>query len=233
MLGRETVNLNDIPHFLVGGETGSGKSVLLKNVIFQTAMKGADVRIACMKGGVDFPHTWQKKFKLVKDKEGVLETLITLTDELKNRQKLFLSAGCENLGEYNKQSGGNELKRLIFAFDEITDVLDKTGLSKTDKEFVEKIESHLSKLARLGRAFGINLFLSTQRSSADVLSGQISNNIGLRVCGRANSVLSKIILDDTVASKQIPKNAKGRFITNTGTIFQGYWFDAKCYFNND
>jgi S-DNA-T family DNA segregation ATPase FtsK/SpoIIIE len=232
-LGRELINLNNTPHLLIGGESGSGKSIMLKHLIFQSSVKGADVHLSCFKGGVDFPRSWHNRFNIVTEKEDLLTLLTSITDELERRKKLFLEVGCDNLVNYNKQNVGNELKRIIYACDEITDVMEKTGRSKADVEFIGKIEACLSKIARLGRAFGINLMLATQRSSADVLSGQISNNIGLRICGRANSVLSKIILDDTSASKLIPKNAQGRFITNTGQIFQGYWFDDKKCFTDE
>jgi S-DNA-T family DNA segregation ATPase FtsK/SpoIIIE len=88
-----------------------------------------------------------------------------------------------------------------------------------------QIENKLSTLARLGRAFGIHLILSTQRPDAAILPGQIKNNLDFRVCGRADNVLSQIILDNTSATEQIPKDARGRFITGDGAVFQGYLFD--------
>lgn len=66
--------------------------------------------------------------------------------------------------------------------DEVAEILDKTGLTKEEKEQVTRIENRLSTIARQGRAFGIHLFLSTQRPDANILSGQIKNNIGYRIC---------------------------------------------------
>ena len=74
-------------------------------------------------------------------------------------------------------------------------------------------------------AFGIHLILTTQRPDANILSGQIKNNVNCRICGRADTVLSQIILDSTAAAEQIPKDARGRFILHDGTVFQAYWFD--------
>ena len=68
---------------------------------------------------------------------------------------------------------------------------------------------------------------SRQRPGANILPGQIKNNMDFRVCGRADSVLSQIILDNTSAADQIPKDARGRFITGDGTVFQGYLFDEE------
>jgi len=114
---------------------------------------------------------------------------------------------------------------MIFACDEVAEVLDKTGRSKEDKDLIGQIESKLSVIARQGRAFGIHLLLATQRPDATILAGQIRNNIDCRVCGRADSVLSQIILDNTDAAEQIPKDAQGRFINGDGVVFQGYLFD--------
>lgn len=97
------------------------------------------------------------------------------------------------------------------------------------KELLAQIENRLSTIARLGRAFGIHLILATQRPDANIIPGQIKNNMDFRVCGRADSVLSQIILDNTSAAEQIPKDARGRFITGDGTVFQGYLFDEERF----
>lgn len=95
------------------------------------------------------------------------------------------------------------------------------------KETLAQIESKLATIARLGRAFGVHLILATQRPDATVISGQIKNNLDFRVCGRADNVLSQIILDNTSAADLIPKDARGRFITGDGTVFQAYWFEDR------
>ena len=160
------------------------------------------------------------------DEQSVLELLTELVEELERRKKLFAAAGQANIDRYNKTEN-QDLRRYIFACDEIAEMLDKTGLTKEQKETVGKIESRLSMIARQGRAFGIHLILATQRPDANILSGQIKNNLNIRICGRADHVLSQIILDRTEAADQIPDYAQGRFITQDGTVFQAYWFDDK------
>ena len=222
--GPVTVDLAKVPHILLGGSTGSGKSVLLKLLLMQTIRKDADVSIADFKGGVDFPPAWHKACRMCFEEQSTLELLTELTEELERRKGLFASAGLPNIDSYN--AGREEkLKRHIFACDEIAEMLDKTGLTKEQKETVTKIESRLSMIARQGRAFGIHLILATQRPDANILSGQIRNNINCRICGRADNVLSQIILDNTAAAEQIPKDASGRFLLHDGTVFQAYWFD--------
>ena len=224
LTGPVTVNLAHIPHILLGGSTGSGKSVLLKLLLMQSLRKGAEVYIADFKGGVDFPKVWHQKCRMCFTEEDLLYTLGQLVAVLEYRKGRLAETGCPNLDAYNEATGDN-LPRLVFACDEVAELLDKTGRSKEEKERLGQIENRLATLARLGRAFGIHLILATQRPDANILPGQIKNNMDFRVCGRADSILSGIILDNTSAADQIPKDARGRFITGDGTVFQGYLFD--------
>ena len=222
--GPITVDLAAIPHILLGGSTGSGKSVLLKLLLMQSLQKGAMVYIADFKGGVDFPPVWHEKCRMCFDEDALLELLTSLVDELERRKTLFKETGSPNLDAYNKVTG-EHLTRCIFACDEVAEVLDKTGLSTEEKKLISQIESKLSIIARQGRAFGIHLILATQRPDANLIPGQIRTNLGCRICGRADNILSQIILDSTAAADQIPKESRGRFLLHDGTLFQGYWFD--------
>ena len=65
-----------------------------------------------------------------------------------------------------------------------------------------------------------------RKLDANILSGQIKNSLDFRVCGKVDNALSQIILDNTNAADQLPKDARGRFITGDGTVFQGCLFDA-------
>ena len=222
--GPVTVDLARVPHILLGGATGSGKSVLLKLLLMQANKKGANVCIADFKGGVDFPPVWHKECRMCFEEQSTLELLTELTGELERRKQLLKAAGLPNIDHYNAATGEN-LQRYIFACDELAEMLDKTGLTKDQKEIVVKIEGLLGTIARQGRAFGIHLILATQRPDSTILNGQIKNNINCRICGRADNVLSQIILDNTSAAEQIPEDAQGRFILHDGTVFQAYWFD--------
>ena len=224
LTGAVTVNLANIPHILLGGSTGSGKSVLLKLLLMQSLRKGAEVYIADFKGGVDFPKVWQKQCRMCFTEEDLLYTLGQLVAVLEYRKGRLAETGCKDLDAYNEATGEG-LPRLVFACDEVAEMLDRTGRSKEDKELLAQIECRLATLARLGRAFGIHLILATQRPDANVIPGQIKNNLDFRVCGRADDTLSSIILGNNSADDQIPKDARGRFILQDGTVFQGYLFD--------
>ena len=222
--GPVTVDLARVPHILLGGATGSGKSVLLKLLLMQANKKGANVCIADFKGGVDFPPVWHKECRMCFEEQSTLELLTELTEELERRKQLLKVSGLPNIDHHNAATGDN-LKRYIFACDELAEMLDKTGLTKEQKEIVNKIEGLLSTIARQGRAFGIHLILATQRPDSAILNGQIKNNINCRICGRADNVLSLIILDNTDAADLISDDAQGRFLLKGGSMFQAYWFE--------
>ena len=131
-LGLESVDLSKIPHILLGGSTGSGKSILLKVLLVQSLKKNAVVSIADFKGGVDFPRVWHDKCKMCFDEDTLLTLLTELTDELERRKTLFRDTECANIGDYNRRSAV-PLQRHIFACDEVAEVLDKTGLTKEQK----------------------------------------------------------------------------------------------------
>lgn len=223
--GLEVIDLNKTPHALIGGSTGSGKSFLLKILLRQCVLKHAAVYIADFKGGVDFSPWWKQNTVFVTDENNVIAVLESLVKTIEERKILFNKYSTANLKAYVAVAGsiGNEPpQRHIFACDEVAEMLDKTGADKERREIIQRIEYLLSVIARQGRAFGVHLMLATQRPDANILAGQIKNNIDYRICGRADDVLSKIILDNTEASN-IPKTAQGRFILHDGTEIQGFY----------
>ena len=219
-----TVSLNTYPHFLIGGSTGSGKTVLLKFMLMQCLRNGYKVIIADFKGGVDYINVWHETCTFICDKDTVIKNLIELLTILESRKKILRDAGCVNISEYNRLND-LQLDRIIFACDEVAELLDKTGADKASKELSAKIESMIATIARQGRAFGIHLVLATQRPDANIISGQIKNNIDYRVCGRADNVLAQIILDTADAASQVPKDEPGMFLNQEGIIFKGYLFE--------
>lgn len=232
--GQEIWDVNIKTHGCIGGSTGSGKSLLEKLIMIQGINKGYKVILYDFKGGVDFPPPWEKYIELNFDYDSTIKSLSALVDEMNYRKNLFKEVGCSNIKEYNN-THDDRLKRYLICIDEIAEMLDKTGLDKQTKEKVTTIEGYLSTLARLSRSFGFTLLVCTQRPDATILSGQIKNNLDFRACGRADNVLSQIILDNTDASKKISKQARGRFLTDEGRIFQAYlvYKDISNYITND
>ena len=221
--GNISINLDKIPHVIIGGSTGSGKTQLLRFLLMQAINKKEKVYIADLKGGIDYQGKWKTSTHLCISEDEVINILTELENELNNRKKILDNSGYHNISEYNIKTN-NDIQRIIFACDEIAELLDTTGLSKDQKEKVKQIESKLSTLARLGRAFSINLFLATQRPDADIMPGQVKANIDYRIAGRCDEPLSRV-LGVPDAHKLVPKDIAGRFILYDGTLFQGYLFD--------
>lgn len=224
--GQVTINIAISPHILLAGSTGSGKTILLKLLLMQALKKKAEVYIADFKGGVDFPRVWHNhdKCHFITEKEDLLNDLDEIVIELHRRKVLLADSDCANIDEYNSKYH-RHLHRIIFACDELAEVTEKSGLDKKEKELVSMIEASLSTILRLGRAMGIHAVLCTQRPSRDVIPGVVVNNSDIKICGRADDVLSQIVLDKTDASDLISKSAQGRFLTNDDVLFQAYWFD--------
>ena len=178
------------------------------------------------KGGVEFGKQYEHYGEVITERERALAVLDMLVEENTRRLKLFRDLEVKNLSEYNKKTHQNLCRIGVFS-DEIAEMLDKKGVSKENKQIYEQLEAKLSTLARLSRATGINLFLGVQRPDATVLTGQIKNNVPVRISGRfADKAASEIVLGNTDAV-DLP-DINGRFLYKVGneTIeFQSFYFD--------
>ena len=221
--GLVTVDLTKIPHILLGGSTGSGKTILLKLLLRQCVEKDASLYLIDLKGGMDY-YGWECVCHTAYTMAKARDILKELVKELETRKEVLRRAGCSNLQIYNERVRPL-YKRIVIGCDEIAELLDKTGRIKADKEIIDEITGYLATIARQGRAMGIHIIAATQRPDSNTLPGQIKCNIDCRICGRADNVLSQIILDNTDAADAIPKDAQGRFIMSDGTVFQGFWSD--------
>lgn len=139
------------------------------------------------------------------------------------RYQLLTDKGYSNIDEYN--TAGGSMRRVCLFVDEIAECLDRSNAAdKEQKKIIEAVSQSISSLCRLGRAAGIHVFLSTQRGSADVLSGQIRSNV-FKILGSADDNLSILTLGTADAARKIPSDARGRFIDERGNMFQGYYSD--------
>ena len=220
--GEEVMDLSVTPHVQCGGITGSGKTVLLKNVLYQMRRKGAEIYLADFKG-VDFTFKEQEMYHCISEKEKLLELLESLVSEMNRRKELFRGNGTENILKYNQKNRDECIPRIILASDEIAYAFQKKGLKGHDKEVVDNIERNMELIAQQGRAFGIHLWLSTQRGDADTIPPQIRSNLTFRICGRASELLSRVTIDSPAAS-QIPSSLKGRFVDENDVFFQAFDF---------
>ncbi len=119
-------DLNRTPHALIAGETGSGKSVILRTILKQFILKNCKVYMIDFKGGVEFGLQYEKYGEVITDRQRAVTVLEELVKENERRLKIFRECGAKNLKEYNKKTGEN-LPRIGLFCDELAEMLDKKG----------------------------------------------------------------------------------------------------------
>jgi len=212
------IDLNKNAHAFIAGETGSGKSNILKGLIYQSIVKFYDVILIDFKRGVSF-STFDKHIKIYSEHEESKIILEKLVAETNARYDYFRKKRVEDLRAFNNL-GGRQMCRIIVFIDELAELI-KTS----DKEATKSIMNSLETLTRLSRGAGISLIMGIQRPDSTVITGQIKNNVSFRVCGRfVDPEPSRIMLGNDMATK-IP-NKKGRFIIKDDdyTEFQAFRF---------
>lgn len=217
--GYITIDLDRNAHVLIAGETGSGKSNILKLLVYQSLVKNYNVTLIDFKRGVSFSN-FSNMVKIVYEYEQSAATLEEVVEETKRRLDLFRSTKVDNITNYNKITTLKNLNREIIFIDELAELL-----NTRDKELSNRLYDALETLTRLSRAAGIHLVIGIQRPDATVVSGQIKNNISCRICGRfVDKEPSRIMLNSDEASK-LP-NVKGRFIIKDDELqeFQSFYY---------
>lgn len=230
--GTVKINLNKSPHLLAAGETGSGKSVVLRCCLWQLIKQDAKIVMIDFKGGVEFGIDYEQYGEVIMDRKRAAEVLREIVEENDRRLKMFRQARVKNLPEYNKKFNEN-LCRIGILCDEIGEMLDKKGKAKEEKAIYEELESYISSIARLGRAAGINLLLGIQRPDANIITGQIKSNVPVRICGRFKDKVSSEIVLGSSAATYLP-NVNGRFVFSMGNEMlqmQSYLFEDEKVLN--
>ena len=199
------IDLRKEPHAFVSSKTGHGKSNILKCMIHQAINKGYDVVLIDFKRGVSFSD-FTEYIDVHFDYIPAIEALKAMVAETTRRLDLFRESRVDNLGDYNKVTGNNLERKIIF-IDELTELL-----KPSDKALSKLIYDSLEALTRLSRAAGIHLIMGIHRPDSTIITGQIKNNVSFRICGHfADKEPSEIMLGNSAANK-LPKDTKGRFI---------------------
>lgn len=196
-----------LPHMLIAGTTGSGKSVCMNSLILSLLFKATpeEVRLIMVDPkmielGVynGIPHLLIPVVTDPKKAAGALQWAVV---EMMKRYSLFAEVGARDLATYNnlilKQEGGQRLPQIVVLIDELADLM---MIAAKD------VEESICRVAQMGRASGIHLVIATQRPSADVITGLMKANIPSRIAFAVDSALnSRIILDTTGAEKLVGK----------------------------
>lgn len=203
------VDIAALPHLLVAGTTGSGKSVLLNSIVMSMLMRATpkELRLIMVDPKrVEFtfyaglPHLYVPVVTEPRQAASALQWSVT---EMERRLKVFEHYKVRDIGSYNRAVESGKLSEMenppdtmpffVIVIDELSDLMMVAG---------KDVEASIVRIAQLGRAAGIHLIVATQRPSADVVTGLIKANIDNRVALSVdNSINSRIILDQTGAEK--------------------------------
>ncbi len=212
------VDLTKMPHLLVAGATGQGKSVGLNTIITSILYKKhpAELKFVLIDPKrVELPlyskierHYLAKlpgeEDAIITDTQKVINTLYSLCIEMDNRLELLKAAQSRNIKEYNEkfitrrlnpEKGHRYLPYIVLVIDEFADLIMTAG---------REIEGPLGRLAQVARAIGIHLIISTQRPTTNIITGFIKANFPTRIAFRVfSSIDSRTILDVTGADRLV------------------------------
>ena len=212
------VDLTKMPHLLMAGATGQGKSVGLNAVLTSLLYKKhpAEIKFVLVdpkKVELNIYNKIERHYlaklpdsddAIITDNKKVINTLNSLCIEMDNRYELLKIASCRNLKEYNLKyrerklnpnDGHNFLPYIVLVVDEFADLIMTAG---------KEVETPIARLAQLARAVGIHLIIATQRPSVNVITGVIKANFPARIAFRVTSKIdSRTILDSGGADQLI------------------------------
>lgn len=205
-------DLARLPHLLVAGQTGAGKSILLHNLICSLLLESDAELYLCDPKVVEMVYYKPlKRVHLVTETSHTVDLLGNLCKEMDRRYNTLCSAGCRDIDSYNEKGG--EMKRKVLVVDELADLMEGTA-----PQLKRKICSHLQRLGQKARACGIHMILCTQSPRKECLPGIIKANIPAKICLKvSNQTESRVVLDNVGAEKLA---GKGRFLFQLGDRFE-------------
>lgn len=211
-------NIAKMPHLLIAGTTGSGKSVCTNSLIISMLYKATpeEVRLIMVDPKMvelgiynGIPHLLIPVVTDPKKAAGALQWAVT---EMMKRYRLFADMGVRDLASYNalaeKTEGMETLSQIVVIIDELADLMLVAA---------KEVEESICRVAQMGRASGMHLVIATQRPSADVITGLMKANIPSRIAFAVSSAMeSRIILDTHGAEKLVGRGDMLFFPLGTG-----------------
>lgn len=192
-----------MPHVLVAGTTGSGKSVLLNALIATILFRASpqevklilvDPKRVELTDYNDIPHLLTP---VIVEPEKILSAIKWAMSEMDRRYRLFHDAQVRNITGYNELSGFQALPYIIIIIDELQNLMEFAPV---------EIENAIVRLAAMARATGVHLVVATQRPSVDVITGLIKANIPCRIAFNVSSMIdSRVIIDQPGSEKLLGK----------------------------
>ena len=210
------VDLASMPHLLVAGTTGSGKSVCINSIILSLLYKHGpdtckliliDPKMLELSSYEGIPHLLTP---VITESSKATSALSWTVKEMENRYKLMSSVGVRNIDGYN-QKHKLKMPYIIVAVDEMSDLMLVSG---------KEIEGYVQKLSAMARAAGIHIIMATQRPSVDVITGTIKANFPTRISFQVSSKIdSKTILGEQGAEQLLGKGDM-LFMSSANKIFR-------------
>lgn len=192
-------DIGKMPHVLVAGTTGSGKSVLINSFIASLLFRATpdEIRLIMidpkrveLTGYNGIPHLMTP---VIVEVDKILASLKWGMGEMDRRYKTFAEHGVRNIDSYNELAGFQTLPYIVIFIDELADLMAYAPV---------EVEDAIARLAQMARATGIHLVVSTQRPSVDVITGLIKANIPCRIAFNVSSMVdSRVIIDMPGAEK--------------------------------
>lgn len=197
-------DLDRMPHLLIAGSTGSGKSVCINDIIISMVYKSApndvrmiliDPKVVEMKVFSTLPHLLLPVVTDPKKAAGALKWAVL---EMEQRYQKMAQKNARGLDRYNSLVPEEEkLPRIVIVIDELADLMMVAA---------KEVEESICRIAQLGRASGIHLIVATQRPSTDIITGLIKANIPSRIAFMVSSAVdSRVIMDESGAEKLLGK----------------------------
>ncbi len=196
-------DLGKMPHVVVAGQTGSGKSVaintFLASILFRASPSEVklilvDPKRVELTGYNGIPHLLSP---VIVEPDKVVSALRWVISEMDRRYKLFAQAGARNIDGYNEMSGFQALPYIVVVIDELADIM---------LYALAEVEDAITRIAQMSRATGIHMVLATQRPSVNIITGLIKANIPSRIAfAVASQIDSRVILDTQGAEKLLGK----------------------------
>lgn len=220
-------DIKKMPHVIVAGSTGSGKSVCINTIITTLLFRNSpqelrfimvDPKRVELTGYNGIPHLLTP---VIVDTERVISALQWATKEMDRRYKMFAEVGARNIEDYNEASGFTAMEYIVIVIDELADIM----LSAPSK-----VEDLIVRLAQMARATGMHLIIATQRPSVNVITGIIKANVPTRIAFNVASMIdSRVIIDSPGAEKllgkgdmlfvppdrPLPTRIQGTYVTNS------------------
>ena len=206
-------DLAKMPHLLIGGTTGSGKSVGLNTFILSliAAKKPSEVKFVMIDPKkIEFSVYNNQKYMygpVITESGDAVEVLSFLAKEMDNRYEIFAENMVKNLSEYNERGDGH-LPYIICVIDEFSDLM------ATDKD----VEKDVMRIAQKARAAGIHLLLATQRPSVDVVTGVLKANFPTRLAYKVASRVDSQTILDTPGAENLIGRGDCLFLASDGNL---------------